>query len=71
MLSVSPFTKDSLVSSRDKSIFYSHRQSKSVFADLRPVVCCLVVAGSDGFVIWSVAAVAMVSSGLRLALTAA
>lgn len=36
-----------------------------------PNQCCLVVAGCDGFVIWSVAAVAMVSSGLRLALTAA
>jgi hypothetical protein len=31
---------------------------------------CLVVAGSDSFVIWSVAAVAMVASGFRLALTA-
>jgi hypothetical protein len=60
-------------------------QSSYVFADLRPVVCCpvvicvtiplsvlcLVVAGSDGFVIWSVASVAMVASGLRLALSAA
>jgi len=30
VLSISPFTKDSLMSSHDKSIGYSHRRSKSV-----------------------------------------
>jgi hypothetical protein len=46
VLSVSPFTKDSFMSSRDKSIVTltdRANQLSYVFADLRPVVCCPLV----------------------------